>query len=503
MRLKLLRYFSIASAVAVVVVTATLVVVYGRYATDSLVTSVEQQNVILASFIANDLSARLPQHFKTDIHDAEDLATARHLQHIKDIDAILKDLLKSLPVSKVKAYRDDLTIYSTDHSQIGEIKSSPGFLIAYQEGIPVSKLTFRGEFNAFEGVISNRNLIETYVPVGTFETMTGESSRLIIEIYTDVTPLVAEIEQSKVKLIAGLIFLFAALYGVLVLIVRQADRIIDRQYEDLDGEITERRRIEEALVESEERLRGAIESLGEGFALYDADDRLVAFNKKYLETLPSAQDVQARGGTFEDIIRANVEQGLITEAIGREEEFIRERLEQHRNPGEPVIRHFSDGRWVMINEARTPDGGIATSFTDITEIKSTEERTREHRAELTNARRLSLFGEMAAAMAHELNQPLAVISSYAQGLSAKLNPSDATQKDLFVPVEEINRQAERASNIITSIRAMAGKQELHKTAVDVKASIQGALDIIEPAYEKQGIKINTELANDYPAIAAD
>ncbi len=56
MRFKLLRYYSLASAVAVVVVTAILTVFYDRYATDSLVTSIERQNVILASFIANDLS---------------------------------------------------------------------------------------------------------------------------------------------------------------------------------------------------------------------------------------------------------------------------------------------------------------------------------------------------------------------------------------------------------------------------------------------------------------
>jgi hypothetical protein len=83
MRFKLLRYYSLASAVAVIVVTATLVFVYGRYATDTLVTSVEQQNVILASFIANNLSARAPYHFKTDIHGPEFLDSARHIQHIK------------------------------------------------------------------------------------------------------------------------------------------------------------------------------------------------------------------------------------------------------------------------------------------------------------------------------------------------------------------------------------------------------------------------------------
>jgi len=272
-RFKLLRYFSIASAVAVVMVTAILVVFYGRYATDSLVTSVERQNVILASFIANDLTARLPLHFKTNIPDGGHLAKARHVQHIKDIDAILKDLLKSLPVLKVKAYRDDLTIYSTEHSQIGEIKSSPGFLIARNQGIPASKLSFRGEFNAFEGVISNRNIIETYVPVGGPETMTEVSSRLILEIYTDVTPLVAKIEQSKVNLIAGLIFLFAALYGVLVLIVGRADRVIDRQYEDLDGEITERKEAEKAMQESEKRFKDIAETASNRF--WEMDENLV------------------------------------------------------------------------------------------------------------------------------------------------------------------------------------------------------------------------------------
>ncbi len=241
-------------------------VVFGRYATDSLVTSVEQQNVILATFIANDLKFRTPQHFKSLIHVPKDLEEIHHAQHIKDIDAVLMDLLKSLPVLKVKAYRNDLTIYSTDHSQVGKIKSSSGFLKFYQEGIPTSKLTFRGEFNALEGVISNRNLIETYVPVGTFETMTGESSRLIIEIYTDVTPLVAEIEQSKVKLIAGLIFLFAALYGVLVLIVRRADRVIDHQYKSLDGEITERKQAEEALRQAKEEAELADRSKSEFLA---------------------------------------------------------------------------------------------------------------------------------------------------------------------------------------------------------------------------------------------
>ncbi len=240
---------------------------------------------------------------------------------------------------------------------------------------------------------------------------------------------------------------------------------------------------------SDVRLSGAIENLQEGFALYDADDRLVAFNKKYSELPSTSQKVLERGGTFEDVIRANVEQGKIVEAQGREEEFIQERLEQHRNPGKPIIRRTFDGSWMMINEARTPEGGVAISFSDITEIKESERKLNEHRAELINARRLSVLGEMSVAIAHELNQPHAVISSYAQGLLAELNPSDANQKNLVMPLKEIHQQAERASKIIAGIRAMAGKRELHKTPIDVNATIQGALDLMGRAYEKRGIKI--------------
>lgn len=63
--------------------TAILAIVFSRYATDSLVTSVERQNVILASLIANDLSARVPHHFKTAIQNPEVLASARPIQPIK------------------------------------------------------------------------------------------------------------------------------------------------------------------------------------------------------------------------------------------------------------------------------------------------------------------------------------------------------------------------------------------------------------------------------------
>ena len=134
---------------------------------------------------------------------------------------------------------------------------------------------------------------------------------------------------------------------------------------------------EDATRRSEERFRGAIENLQEGFALFDADDRLVIFNEKYYELHPAAQDILKPGLRFEDIVRNNVAKGIIAEAVGREEEHIEERIEQHRNPSGPIVRELTNGVWYIINEARTPEGGIAVTETEITDLKVAEAHVRE------------------------------------------------------------------------------------------------------------------------------
>ncbi|MCH9052797.1 MAG: EAL domain-containing protein [Proteobacteria bacterium] len=141
-------------------------------------------------------------------------------------------------------------------------------------------------------------------------------------------------------------------------------------------DITERKRAEEAQRRSEERLRGAVESLQEGFGLFDADDRLVLINDEYRRINPSAQEILDRGLRYEDLLRANVKRGMIVEAVGREEEFIRERVQQHRNPKDPILRQFANGVWYLIKETRTPEGGTAITFIDITKQKQVEEQIR-------------------------------------------------------------------------------------------------------------------------------
>jgi PAS domain S-box-containing protein len=241
-----------------------------------------------------------------------------------------------------------LTIYSTVPREIGEIKSSPGFLIARDQGLPASKLGFHDAFNSLEGVISNRNIVETYVPVDVHETKPGEKGRLIIEIYTDVTPMVAEIEKSKVNLIAGLIFLFAILYGILVLIVRRAARVIDQQYEDLSGEITERLKAELGQQEGEALLNSIIENAPVGLLIKDADHIVEWANSTYLRWYGYDADTMVghRSDEIEDYQSAEE-----VEFMNAQE---REVLATGRTQKRQVERPFADGQIHTINITKFP-----------------------------------------------------------------------------------------------------------------------------------------------------
>ena len=132
------------------------------------------------------------------------------------------------------------------------------------------------------------------------------------------------------------------------------------------------------VAEARQRLVDAIESISEGFALYDSEDRLVLCNSRYREIMyPGIADVVVPGTPFETIVRGAAERGLVADAKGREEDWIAARLLQHRNPGEPHVQERSDGRWVMISERRITGGGTVAIYSDITELKRREESLAE------------------------------------------------------------------------------------------------------------------------------
>jgi PAS domain S-box-containing protein len=141
------------------------------------------------------------------------------------------------------------------------------------------------------------------------------------------------------------------------------------------SEVTARKTAEQAaLAASEQRLTDAIESISEGFSLYDTEDRLVLGNYKYAELFDHGEGPPRPGTPYETILRTVVEAGLIQDARHRPEAWLEERLAQHRNPGEPVLEHRTDGRWIQVSERRTDHAGRVAVYSDLTELKESEQR---------------------------------------------------------------------------------------------------------------------------------
>lgn len=111
-----------------------------------------------------------------------------------------------------------------------------------------------------------------------------------------------------------------------------------------------------------------VHGLQEGFALYDADGRLVIANEEYCRLHGDVRDMIKPGMRFEEMVRAFFEGGHVPAAIGREEEFIKARLKRHRNPGGSILRRKIDGTSFLIQESKLPGNEIVVTETDVTAL---------------------------------------------------------------------------------------------------------------------------------------
>lgn len=127
------------------------------------------------------------------------------------------------------------------------------------------------------------------------------------------------------------------------------------------------------------RLTTAIESLNDAFVLYDADDRLVLCNKRYLEIYRESAAAMVPGTPFEDILRYGLKNGQYAEAIGREDEWLAERLAAHARSDSVIEQKLKNGRVLRVVDRKTQDGGRVGLRIDITE--QIESRHRAEQAE--------------------------------------------------------------------------------------------------------------------------
>ena len=141
---------------------------------------------------------------------------------------------------------------------------------------------------------------------------------------------------------------------------------------------TARIEAEHKAAQAQARLLEALESTSESFALFDAEDRLVLWNRKYQEIGDRFAPGWLRIGiTFEELVRENAGRGLYAGQGRDPEPFIQRRLAAHRNLPSVSEHQLGDGTWVQVTERRTADGGTVLVQTDISEIKRREAELRK------------------------------------------------------------------------------------------------------------------------------
>lgn len=258
---RLRRYFSLASLFAFVIVTILLGMLYRTVAVRTFVQLEESKNRALTQLFAHAL---WPEFSPLLTAAANPARKAEPVDLIALRRAVVAHMA-GLTVIKIKFYDlEGNTLFSTELSQIGENRADNlGFQRALQ-GEVVSELTYRDKFSTFEGVIERQNVLSTYLavrPVGAGEEIAG-----VFELYSNVTPLLHQINTTQWQLMTGVGLMLACLYGALFFIVSRAAGIMRSQQAAQQAAALELRQQQRRLAILHERERLARElhdSLGQ------------------------------------------------------------------------------------------------------------------------------------------------------------------------------------------------------------------------------------------------
>jgi signal transduction histidine kinase len=272
------------------------------------------------------------------------------------------------------------------------------------------------------------------------------------------------------------------------------------------------RRLQNAAQEeamSRSRMREAIESIADGFSLFDINDKLVECNQRYRELMDTGQGILI-GMSFEQIVRSAAEAGLILDAIGNVDEWVAERLAKHRAPREQFIEQFTGGRWIRVTERRVWNLGTVAIRTDITELKDTEielsramdeaEKARAN-AEDTNRAKSAFL----ANMSHELRTPMNAIIGYTEMLLE--DAEDGDDQRIVPDLQKILSSGKHLLSLINEIldlsKIEAGKMDIYLEDIDVPEVIQDVVNTIRPLADKNANTLVVECPEPLPTIHTD
>lgn len=171
-----------------------------------------------------------------------------------------------------------------------------------------------------------------------------------------------------------------------------------------------------------------------------------------------------------------------------------------RKNGEPFHALIFDAPLI---DAEGHQTGWMGSVLDITEQKRMRDLARQQNERLQATARLVTMGEMASTLAHELNQPLAAISSYSAGCLNRLESGNADPGELKLILAKLSKQAQRAGQIIKRVHDFVRRSEPKRESTDINGLVAEAVALVEPDARKHQVRIETRLAPALAPVSAD
>jgi len=251
-----------------------------------------------------------------------------------------------------------------------------------------------------------------------------------------------------------------------------------------------RRALERAAL-AETRLRAAIDALPEGVVFLDPEGRYILWNQRYAEIYHRSADLFAPGRRLAETLAVGVARGDYPDAIGREEAWIAERLGMMANPGQRHEQKLSDGRWILIEERRTADGGLIGVRIDITELKEQAERLSQALGEAEAANRAK--SEFLSNMSHEIRTPLNGVLGLAHVLAR--TALDGQQGKLVNTIIESAVVLERLlSDVLDLARIESGRVEMRREIFALEVVARETIANFEPQAADKGLRLLLDLA---------
>lgn len=298
------------------------------------------------------------------------------------------------------------------------------------------------------------------------------------------------------------------------------------------GSIIERQRLEIEAEAQRKTIATAIETISDGFVLFDSDTRIVLANSKYIGMFPQIASLVKPGVRFREVMEAQAKSGVAVLGDLSPDAWIDQRVAHHVDVQDSIDERRYGETWVRISERQTPDGGKVAVYTDITELKHRE-------AEIINARdaaetaladlkkaqyrlvqseKLASLGQLTAGIAHEIKNPLNFVNNFAklsgellreleQILQEPINALDDEARDeaenllrtVLENLTKIGDHGRRADSIVKNMLLHSRDGPSERRNVNINAVAQEALNLAYHGLRAENPNFNIEIVKSLQA----